>query len=858
MNASVPLQADREQIGRFAAALFRYADEGTHVSLRSFPENQGPVFAIEAHRFTGDLDRLVDLAESHANRAARAGSAVVFAPPIATFADERSASEDALRNGLALSVECDQSPDAAREKLEAILGPATVVVASGGEWTDPVTGEIQAKLHLHWRLTEPTRDPAGHADLKAARGLAMNLAGGDPTSKPAVHPMRWPGSWHRKGAPRLVRIVSLTDTEIDLQEALDRLRDARAATRPSGDGKPSKAGEETRGESRETAALVAAVLSGADYHAPITALAMRYLKGGMADAQVVLTLRGIMEAVPEPRRDLKGSVHLPGRWQSRFDDIPRAVSTAREKIGEAGAGDTSGPGDWPEPVDFLATDEATGAPVLRSGHLPDALAPFVFDVAGRMGVDPASVALAALVAVATVIDDGFRLQPKRHDDEWTEAPRIWGAIVGDPSIRKSPVIAAATRPLAALEAGFRADWEEEMRRYKVAHARWKKRKDADPADEPPRPVLERVMIEDTTTEALSEVLRTDGEATMRAPSGKVLVRQDELSEFLANLDRYRAGGGGDRGAYLRLYNGGAFAVDRVKRGTLTIPNWSATFLGGIQPEPIQRIAREAADDGLLQRFMFVVPGPGAPSADRRPDAAARARYEALFGHLVRSTPPARLAGAPAPVLVLHPDAHAHREAIDELAELMKAMPDASPKLKSALGKWPGLFARLAVVFHLVDLADAELRGDNGAANPWEVPPATAGRVAAYMRDMVLPHLLRADAVMYLTPQTGHARWIAGHILAHGLQRVTKRDVVRSYGLLKPTEKQAEIGAVMESLVTMGWLASEATANATKAPTAWRVNPKVHALFAERAKREKERRDEAQRATAEAIRRRRAG
>jgi Protein of unknown function (DUF3987) len=339
----------------------------------------------------------------------------------------------------------------------------------------------------------------------------------------------------------------------------------------------------------------------------------------------------------------------------------------------------------------------------------------------------------------------------------------------------------------------------------------------------------------------------------------VLVRQDELSEFLANLDRYRAGGsGGDRGAYLRLYNGGAFAVDRVKRGTLTIPNWSATFLGGVQPEPIQRIAREAADDGLLQRFMFVVPGPGVPSADRSPDAAARARYEALFGHLIRKKRPARPAGAPAPTVVLHPDAHAHREAVDELADLMKAMPDTSPKLRSALGKWPGLFARLTVVYHLVDVADAELRGDGGAVDPREVPPATAGRVAAYMREVVLPHLLRADAVMYLTPQTGHARWIAGHVLAHGLERVTKRDIVRGYGPLKPTEHQQQIAGVMESLVTMAWLAPEPSANATKAPTAWRVNPKVHVVFAERAKREKERREEAQRATAEAIRRRRAG
>ena len=42
------------------------------------------------------------------------------------------------------------------------------------------------------------------------------------------------------------------------------------------------------------------------------------------------------------------------------------------------------------------------------------------------------------------------------------------------------------------------------------------------------------------------------------------------SEWLANMDRYRAGGrgGSDRGAYLRLYNGTRFVVDRVGRGTL--------------------------------------------------------------------------------------------------------------------------------------------------------------------------------------------------------------------------------------------------------------------------------------------------
>src|SRR5260370_36006849 len=45
------------------------------------------------------------------------------------------------------------------------------------------------------------------------------------------HPIRWPGSWHRKGTPRLAKTVACSDdNEIDLNEALERLRDAVGAT----------------------------------------------------------------------------------------------------------------------------------------------------------------------------------------------------------------------------------------------------------------------------------------------------------------------------------------------------------------------------------------------------------------------------------------------------------------------------------------------------------------------------------------------------------------------------------------------------------------------------------------------------
>src|SRR5262249_15441560 len=64
--------------------------------------------------------------------------------------------------------------------------------------------------------------------LKEMRRLATTLVNGDRTNIPVNHPIRWPGSLHRKATPRLCEIVSTEhlDNEIDLDEALAILQKA--------------------------------------------------------------------------------------------------------------------------------------------------------------------------------------------------------------------------------------------------------------------------------------------------------------------------------------------------------------------------------------------------------------------------------------------------------------------------------------------------------------------------------------------------------------------------------------------------------------------------------------------------------
>jgi hypothetical protein len=142
---------------------------------------------------------------------------------------------------------------------------------------------------------------------------------------------------------------------------------------------------------------------------------------------------------------------------------------------------------------------------------------------------------------------------------------------------------------------------------------------------------------------------------------------------------------------------------------------------------------------------------------------------------------------------------------------------------------------MTLIFHLIDLADARARGERGdVANVARGSATTATR---YLRDILLPHLLRAEAVMFSTVQTGHARWIAGFILSKGGNRVAARDLVQAYRPLRAPEHRRELVDVMSSLEAMGWVRAAPQSDG-RPPVAWNINPKVSGVFAERAKRER--------------------
>jgi hypothetical protein len=232
------LGPDRDAIETFVKTLFAGADTGqkAFASIRGFDQTQKNAKAewIEGCLIRHGLDHLAERAYACALRAAQNEKPVVLCLLAgATFTKERKADGANIRNGLALQIDLDEAPYRGRDVLVALIGKPTLSVASGGQWIDPESGECQNKIHVYWRLATPTYEEKEHDKLTLAIKLASRLAGGDPASATIVHPMRLPGSVHRKAEPRLASIVECNpDLAIDLGEALEILSVASMSLGP--------------------------------------------------------------------------------------------------------------------------------------------------------------------------------------------------------------------------------------------------------------------------------------------------------------------------------------------------------------------------------------------------------------------------------------------------------------------------------------------------------------------------------------------------------------------------------------------------------------------------------------------------
>lgn len=349
----------------------------------------------------------------------------------------------------------------------------------------------------------------------------------------------------------------------------------------------------------------------------------------------------------------------------------------------------------------------------------------------------------------------------------------------------------------------------------------------DPSQKPKPPPQPRVIVNDATVEALSDILVAN-------PKG-VLCHWDELSGWFGSFDSYRQNqkASRDRPAWIRLFDGGPNSIDRVQRGRIYVSNWSACLYGGIQPGPMRRLMGKITDDGLAQRFIVFFGRKAGEEADRRPEYEALSAYRRTIAHLTKMAPDPRCK-----VVHLSPEAQEYRELVTKVAEKVMVLPDTSDAFKGHLSKWKGIFARLVLTYHIIEAAA------RGLDQPGEyVSGETGGRVAKLMLDFLLPHATRFYVeVLGERKHLMHTRWIACYILSRKLEKIRAREIYRAYHEFRTESAGIDhegIARAMMGLQVAGW--AEATDKGKRDwPSKWKINPEVHSIFAERAELERQR------------------
>jgi hypothetical protein len=175
----------------------------------------------------------------------------------------------------------------------------------------------------------------------------------------------------------------------------------------------------------------------------------------------------------------------------------------------------------------------------------------------------------------------------------------------------------------------------------------------------------------------------------------------------------------------------------------------------------------------------------------------------------------------------------YRAAVVEICECVQRLPDTPDALKAHLNKFEAAFCRIALIFHLIE--SAHLDQPPGL----RISEQTARMAARLITDFLLPNSIR---FYHETIDTGshnaHAKWVANYILSKGVAEVVRSQLVRDY---RPFFKTPNLlDHTLRTLETCGWVEPSKTKKAGTV-TRWKVNPRAHEKFVERAKEEAERR-----------------
>ncbi len=455
-------------------------------------------------------------------------------------------------------------------------------------------------------------------------------------------------------------------------------------------------------------------------------------------------------------------------------------------------------------------EDVSPAPELNENLIPAEWREWLTDISERMQCPLDYPTVAAIVAASALIGNKIRIRPKQHDI-WQVTPNLWGAVVGLPSLLKSPAVNEGMFFFREIEKAEREKYEKSLldaefnKEFADAkQSELKKQMRAKVADkEKLRTQFQELAVEVpkekrlSTTDATIEKL---GELFNENENGILQIR-DELTGWFRGLDR--PGREQDRAFYLECWDGAeSSTVDRIGRGKIFVKNSTLSILGTIQPAMLLPYLRGSldgyGDDGLIQRFQMLV-YPNKPKTyqfiDRLPKGREKARnsFKALYELDPQTIEAKQLADEFGGGYFVQFDDEAQEFFQTWLTELENALRSDTfdtASLEAHVAKYRSLMPSLALIFHLLDCVSNRESNNVSLAN---------ARLAAAWCSYLQVHATRIYQIAVLS-EFDIAREILKKIQSKDLQpEFTAREIYGKHWskLSKPKEVQNGLDILVE-------------------------------------------------------------
>ena len=331
--------------------------------------------------------------------------------------------------------------------------------------------------------------------------------------------------------------------------------------------------------------------------------------------------------------------------------------------------------------------------------LPANLANKIEQISNARGTNPEPSILGLLAAASSVPHSESRLEVRNYGDVLSVYPNLFGMVVGDSSMLKSPTIKTTyIKPLKALRKIFIDRYKTDREQYTRELSEWEALDKKERGQEPNSPTLTVVSAVDTTIEKLEEL-------ALNQPHICPALFRDEVIGIFQSFDKHGGKGTNDGLSKLLSYYDGQ-PIDRHRMGTgsqLSDHDFHPSVFGGIQPEVLKKLAVGIGmdDAGTLCRFLYAPISRTYKNWDEEPD---RELIDvSVFDRLIckiNQLPP----------LVCSLDREGQKAWAKVANRYNKAClhnPNISQWLKHSYSKAIGQLGKLALTLHLIECATAD-------------------------------------------------------------------------------------------------------------------------------------------------------